>query len=758
MTSTGCPCTSCSFYDIPCSIPIDRRGKSAKPKNDDPREAERLLDSVTASHGPNFHDSAEDSGERCDSNLANDQDRLDVTDWKAQHWMKKEKKSLKACDDAISSSKRPVNWYMLLPGYASPLSPSITRKDSQILKKGGAFDVPNAKVRDELLRSYVQYLHPALPVLSLEDFLMVIDDSYTGSNGVSFLLFQAVAFAATAFESPESLAIDGFRNRREARKTRFERAKMLYIFGCEEDRVTILQTILLLTYWDDTSADGTHDAWHFVREAKAILRSIQLKPTDSEIELFQQRPGLWRRIYWSLYMRDRLVAIAMRRPVQLGENEFEVDMLKPSDLYIGPLSTKCCLGSDGGHPAIRDPSVRSLLSQITILLVHCCRCIGRVLSCRYTSSRIQNGLNSSSLESLVPRSPPPTGAEVLLRDSELEEWHRSLPEALCWSSSSPLHHISKHGHVILLFRAMLNGLYGLTSIALHRPHISRPVSWHSKMAELSKRRVHDSATTIARIYDFCILKDSAPLFSDSQVAILESSIVTHLGDLQSSRSSTQQSAIDHFQTCARALQHLSNTYPSADVTLTFVDAAVRNTETGSLRATTSIEMDSCNDKPDKMHGKFIETTSGDETLDRGSEPTISQQLDSLQLSQTSELLCSHFMMTSFEKDLLQDLLSSGEESYATMDDSDSSAWQDSQSPLEIPSTQVSTLPASLSLGSPPAHNVEETEDPLSWDFEVDELVSQPLLVGGGFESQFKDKNQPFDDSSFFQMMSQYCME
>lgn len=30
MTLRGSPCTSCRFYDMPCSIPIDRRGKGSK--------------------------------------------------------------------------------------------------------------------------------------------------------------------------------------------------------------------------------------------------------------------------------------------------------------------------------------------------------------------------------------------------------------------------------------------------------------------------------------------------------------------------------------------------------------------------------------------------------------------------------------------------------------------------------------------------------------------------------------------------------
>lgn len=137
---------------------------------------------------------------------------------------------------------------------------------------------------------------------------MVLDESYNGNRGISLLLFQAVIFAATAFQSNDSLVFEGFKDRREARQVRFLRTKLLFSYGCEEDRIIILQSALLLTYWDDTS-DQSQDAWHFVGVAKAILDSINAKPTDSERDFIRQQPGLWSRISWSCYIRDRLVCL-----------------------------------------------------------------------------------------------------------------------------------------------------------------------------------------------------------------------------------------------------------------------------------------------------------------------------------------------------------------------------------------------------------------------------------------------------------------
>ncbi|KAJ5678563.1 uncharacterized protein N7477_004196 [Penicillium maclennaniae] len=345
VTKRGFPCTNCQSYHMPCTIPVDRRGKLAT-------AAEKEKVGATT---------PSDNELLTESQLGGCMNRT------PDYWNHVDVIASDALDDTRPLEDGTINWRLLLPEYARPLSLAITREDCSVLLQKGAFDIPEARIRDELLRSYIQFVHPALPILNLENFLMVIDTSYTGGMGISFLLFQAVIFAATTFESEESLAREGFQNQREARKTRFDRVRMLYSFGCEDDRVTVLQTLLLMTYWDNKS-DDLHDAWYFVGEATKIWRSIKTEPKSLEAELKRQKPELWKRISWSLYIRDRLVAIYTRQPFHINEADFRTPLLNLSDFEVGPLSTECCLGSDGSHPAIRDPSMHRLLAQISIAL------------------------------------------------------------------------------------------------------------------------------------------------------------------------------------------------------------------------------------------------------------------------------------------------------------------------------------------------------------------------------------------------------
>ncbi|KAJ6092301.1 hypothetical protein N7467_004270 [Penicillium canescens] len=631
---------------------------------------------------------------------------MESIDTTPQYWIEGDQSSFEDPERIPLSSKGPVNWRKWLPDYASPLSPSISAQDCNVLQHEGAFDVSEPNIRDEILHSYTQFVYPPLPILNLQDFLMVIDKTYSGTRGISFLLFQSVMFAATAFQTAKSLSLEGFKDRKEARRSRFERVRLLYEFGCEDDRLTTLQSVLLMTYWDDTS-DPAHDAWHFVGVAKAIWTSIKTNPTEKEKQFIRQQPGLWNRISWSCYIRDRMVCIQTRRLFQIEESDLDDQILGPSDFEVGPLSTKCCLGSDGSHPAIRDPSMRKVISQISMALLQCCKCITRIMNSQYTVSQQQSGLNNRSKESLVPRDPGATSAEILFRDSELEEWIDSLPKALQWCPSEPRRRISKHGDVVLHFRAMLNDMYNLACSALHRPQLVIIASQIPEMNELSRQRVSHAATAITQTCNYFRSQTLAHLLSDVQVAMLETAIVQHLSDLQSTDSSIRHSAIANFQSCSQALQQLKVTYPSAETALAFVDAAVQKRNTSSPRGNMYFAHSISDEESRVQKTKATPTTPG---FSRPvSSPTIAQQLDSLELPETNKLLYSHFMMTPFERNLLQDLAST-EASVSECDsfsDDDfhssaaqgSPAYQSQISRMQLDAFEENAIPISPSIHS-----------------------------------------------------------
>jgi hypothetical protein len=133
-----------------------------------------------------------------------------------------------------------------LPRYIRPLPARIMTEDMEYLASKGALTVPETRLRNELLRTYVQYVHPFMPLLDLKEFLWPLEKN-DGSAHVSLLLVQAVMFAATAFVDMRFLNMQGFDNRKGARKLFFQRARVSSVMGSRLRKTNKISFCMILT-------------------------------------------------------------------------------------------------------------------------------------------------------------------------------------------------------------------------------------------------------------------------------------------------------------------------------------------------------------------------------------------------------------------------------------------------------------------------------------------------------------------------------
>lgn len=102
----------------------------------------------------------------------------------------------------------------------------MTSVDIDYLFAKGALSLPDIHVRNALLRSYLEFVHPYMPLIEIQDVLQIIDDGTGASGRISLLLFQAIMFAGTAFVDMEFLRSAGYSNRKSARKAFFQKARV----------------------------------------------------------------------------------------------------------------------------------------------------------------------------------------------------------------------------------------------------------------------------------------------------------------------------------------------------------------------------------------------------------------------------------------------------------------------------------------------------------------------------------------------------
>ncbi len=111
-----------------------------------------------------------------------------------------------------------------------------------ILHQRGAFLLPPRALCDELVDAYFQWIAPVVPVINRTKFMRRYRDN---KNPPSLLLLQAILLAGSRVcNNPQLMDANG--STTPAAMTFYKRAKALYDANYEDDRVTIVQSLILM--------------------------------------------------------------------------------------------------------------------------------------------------------------------------------------------------------------------------------------------------------------------------------------------------------------------------------------------------------------------------------------------------------------------------------------------------------------------------------------------------------------------------------
>ena len=116
-----------------------------------------------------------------------------------------------------------------------------------ILHQRGAFLLPPRLLCDELVESYFKWVAPVVPVINRSRFMRRYRDT---KNPPSLLLLQAILLAGSRVcTNPQLMDANG--STTPAAMTFYKRAKALYDANYEDDRITIVQALILMGwYWE----------------------------------------------------------------------------------------------------------------------------------------------------------------------------------------------------------------------------------------------------------------------------------------------------------------------------------------------------------------------------------------------------------------------------------------------------------------------------------------------------------------------------
>ncbi|GKT58532.1 cutinase transcription factor 1 beta [Colletotrichum tofieldiae] len=467
-----------------------------------------------------------------------------------------------------------------LPAFVKPLPAKIAQEDVTYLHAKGALTLPALPLQNALLQAYVEYVHPYMPLLELYDFLAVINAQDGLCGQISLFLYQAVMFAATAFVDMKVLREAGYPTRKAARKAFFQKTRLLYDFDYESDRLVLVQALLLMTYWYETP-DDQKDTWHWMGVAISLAHTIGLHRDPAATSMPVRKQKLWKRIWWSCFMRDRLIALGMRRPTRIKDEDFDVPMLQESDFELEVLPeenkiipAECML--------LRDVSMQRELAALCISKAQLCICISHMLKAQYSvlirdKMRPENTVNSTMM--LFPNKKLDNVESVTSVDLELMAWADTLPAICQYRPLTPLD-VKNGRSTVAVQRTLLHMVYYTTISALHRPQFlpSSPIhapTTSRQVQEMSRLRVRDAAMHVTRMAAELHQLRLERYLPTTGVTVILPAMIIHLLEMKNPVSQSRDRATRGFRQCMRVMEKLREIYAAADYATGFLDAALR---------------------------------------------------------------------------------------------------------------------------------------------------------------------------------------
>ncbi|RDW80640.1 hypothetical protein BP5796_05338 [Coleophoma crateriformis] len=483
-------------------------------------------------------------------------------------------------ETAITTRKIPV------PNYIQPLSSILDDDDIHFLWLKGALSTPETGFRNELVRSYIEHVHPSLPIIDLELFLRALENGAQNDSKISLVLFQAVMFAGTAFVDMSSIKNAGYSTRRDVRTALYQKARLLYDFDCENDRVVLLQSLLLLTHWVENVEDQK-GSWHWIGVAISVAYELGIHRNLDNANINIKRRRLYKRLWWTCVIRDRLLSLGQRRPPRTDHKDYDVSMITLDDFEIhDPTATYIMLFPTSLF--LRTVEMQRNMALGFIAKAKLCICVGHVLATQYTSLVRDHGMQQGpdgkgeSRTLLVPKQDS-NPDEVLFCDQELEHWYNKLPVPCHYTC--PSNEELSSGQALIVERAILHMLYHSTISTLHRPR-ALPLQINTSptaraLQQYSFSKIREASTEITKTSIELDNHNLTRYLPITGVTVMLPAIITTLLDMNSSSTATREAGQRKLAHCINVLEQLRDAYAPADDAVQFLADALQRTSLNS---------------------------------------------------------------------------------------------------------------------------------------------------------------------------------
>lgn len=448
-----------------------------------------------------------------------------------------------------------------LPAFIRPISTRLLAEDLEYLRKKDAFAIPDTDLCLEIFKAYLFSVHPFMPMLDVEAFTAALQRD---DGQISLLLFQAVMFAGLHSLRSDVVHRLGLQSPKHAREILFNRVRLLYDFNTEVDNSAILQSLLLMSSWysKHTPWNERRHTWHWTGLAYDLARSMGLHREPGGKHVSASVRSSRRRLWWSLYIRDRMIALGTRRPMRIHDNEFDVKMLTLEDFDVQP-------SDEPANGLTKEENLST--AQMCIQLAELSVVIGKVVSSQYTTLCPRAGASHTMM--VMPRRDGDHTKELEDCEKELQAWFDGLSRHLGRSEASAARKDPQSCSEI--HWAQLNITYLTVGNVLHRAQALQSQSEDQNAGSASRLKVKNAARSITRLSQDMLAKDQVRYLSLIGVTALLAACLTHMLDVGSADEDVRDASTFRLYQSLQVLQSLREVYASADSAFSFLASVTR---------------------------------------------------------------------------------------------------------------------------------------------------------------------------------------
>jgi hypothetical protein len=474
-------------------------------------------------------------------------------------------------EDALAATQRqpsgkpPHSMQRLLPAFIK-VPRRLAAEDLTFLEAKGALATPLPAQRKEIFQGYLYAVHPFMPMLDISTFSGALIDSEDECQ-ISLLLFQAVMFAGLHALEPRTIRDIGFGSVKDAREAFYNRVRLLYEFDIEPDNAAILQSLILMSNWYGKWDDRKH-TWHWTGEAYDVARNMGLHREPAQRFSAKTRQ-FRRRLWWSLYTRDRLIALGTRRPMRIRDDEYDVSLLTEEDFDLDEYARVY-----SSRPISQSPEEVQALSYLCIQLVKLCVIIGHIVSSQYTVLSTEAELPLTMM--VLPRSCPDNEAELSQCDKELTAWYQSLEHNLKGDGSTLT--FKDASSCCTVHWAIVRLVYSTSMNVLHRAQALRspsPSPDVGKMQSASQAKVRETARDLTKSLRSMLSLDQVRFLGPFGVTALVAASLSHVLDINADDEDMRDASAFRLSQTLQVLQSLRRGWASADAAVSFITAVTR---------------------------------------------------------------------------------------------------------------------------------------------------------------------------------------